>query len=415
MAKESCFIFNIPSFVDAKAKAEGGEITSSFLPLYGYDWGVRLCSDGSSSSKGTHLSVWLCCRGPTDVRRPGEKWVSPKVRATFSVIRKKRRHFVMRFEKSRCLSATSDSTGYNEWIPLEMLEGADSLLNDDGSLDVDVCIEKTCCDAGGGLSASKRYMPSMIPILDAPKASYADVSLSGVDKKAPILAHRAVLGYRVDYFRKLFDSPGSSWVAPQRFLRSSRDAEIAVGTLRIADLTTEALSILIRRIYGEQFPEYLSEHKHIGILLDLWHFSTVGLMDGLPEECSDLVKYAVTSSSFASCYHMAVLLDDFEMRMFLAEKIESADFDTVSKDIVETFTSEDMQSLLSLAPPGLKALVLADLWVKQEKGRACFGEALFRSFQADTLPASQYDDFGALDIVVKYAPRDVLLDLLRSC
>lgn len=107
-------------------------------------------------------------------------------------------------------------------------------------------------------------------------------------------------------------------------------------------------------------------------------------MDDLPEECAELVKEAVSVNSFTSCYHMAAFLDDTDMLRFLASKIFN--FETVAGQVVETFSVDDMHSLLSLAPPGLEPLIVADLWVKHDEGRrSCCGEALFKSFQIHKL------------------------------
>lgn len=411
MVKGSRFVYNVPSFTAGTAR-EGG-ISSSVRSFGGFDWEVQLFPGGKGAGKGTHAGVHLHCCGPTDVWRPGGKWVSPKVHISFAVIRKKRHHFPVRSAEPTAFSASISGGGFNDWFPLENLEGKNTLLNDDGSLDIDVCIEEvgdtTATGTGRKRSPpSARYEPSLTHLLDNPQASYADISLSGNDGEPPIRAHRAVLGYRVEYFQKLFDFPGA-----KRDLRSTRVAADANLTFSIAELSTKALLALLRRIYGNIFSQRLSEEENVDVLLEIWHFTTVGVMDGLPQECATLVKVAVSEKSFASCYRMAVLLDDTDVLRFLAARM--SDFATMAKDVVNTFTVDDMHSLLSLARPGLKPLVWADAWVKYDAERSCFGEELFKSFQLDKLPASQFSEFGALDIVARNATRDSLIELLRNC
>lgn len=406
------FGLNVPSFLSAVSAGE--RVESSVRSFSGYDWVVQLYPRGRgacNSGRGTHTSVYLRCCGPTDAgmsgrtsrkRRREDGWeTAGNFRADFSVVSNTKRRYC-RLTPFLTFSRKLNRSGILAHFPLEGLQGEDSLLKKDGSIDVDVRIERQGdCDSAGEESCGDDFGMSAASLLDDPEQSYADVRISGNDGGVPIRAHRAILGYRVKYFRELFELQDD---APQQQPASGNASVITVD-----DLTTELLRVLIRRVYGDPFPESWSDEKELASLLEIWDFTTARHIYGLPAECVVLLKAALSPGTFAPCFRMAVRLDDGKMQTFLAARMMA--FKTLSQDALDTFAVGDIRALVARAPPVLEALEWADAWVKCEEERASHGAEVLKAFPLDKLARSKYSELAALDIA-KYASPESLLQLL---
>lgn len=230
-----------------------------------------------------------------------------------------------------------------------------SIVNEDGSVDINVHIEKRGIEEQEKLEEEDRFEPCMVRTLEHPGTSFPEIAISGNDGGVPIRAHRAILGFRVEYFQKMFSFHDLGNTATNGGQKS----------ITIQDLGSESLITLLRRIYGERFPEHYIKEEHLAKLLEIWHFCSVGLMEALSAECCELLQRATNPDTFSPIFRMAVLLDDTEMQSFLGAKM--LDYTKLSSDALDMFTVRDMLALMRCAPSGLEALKWADSWVKHEK------------------------------------------------
>lgn len=91
---------------------------------------------------------------------------------------------------------------------------------------------------------------------------------------------------------------------------SMRVPVAAGGAFIIAELATKGPHLVPS--------QRLCPDENADVVLELWLFSTVGLIDGLPEECGLL---AASENSFASCHRMALLLGVTDMLKYMPARI----------------------------------------------------------------------------------------------
>lgn len=135
-----------------------------------------------------------------------------------------------------------------------------SLFHEDGSIDIDIFVDRTNEEDAKGSSSDDPFSPCIAHTLDCPVRSYADLELLGNDAGSPIRARLTILGYRVEYFEKMFDfSSTAEKISFQKDIKTE-------------SLSTESLKLVVRRVYGEPFPDFLSSKPHFDKLLEIWHF-----------------------------------------------------------------------------------------------------------------------------------------------
>lgn len=367
---------------------------------------------GGKDDAPTALVVDLFCEGPESDflhgrRRMAEaspsEWVCEGVSGTVSLI-----HNSVPVESYSFTSKAVEFTQETNCVTFDLFfdgmpcYGDDSTAATDENWEFEIKLRQTSEVSSW---TGPYYQPSLVGMLDDPDDSFADVSVSGRDGGTPIRVHRSVLGFRVEYFRILL----------KRGLDNVPDGEHEGQdtTIFVPELTTAALEILVRRIYGESFPPTLVEEKSIPTLLEIWHFSTVTVMDEIPGDCERLLRGSVTRARFAACYRMALLLDrnnfQDDLRKIMFNEIKQLD-----KEALETFTCDDIVSLVSNSPPTALTLGWADLWLKYDTARTSNGSILFAAFPFENLPASENRAIAKLDIVQKHATKDSFLRLLAQ-
>lgn len=301
-------------------------------------------------------------------------------------------------------SSHTTAWGLEECIPLSAFEKGSTLLHEDGSLELVVTIEYEDAKVDvSEVTPDNPYEPCLVSMLDDPACSFNDVSLYGCDSCAPVQAHRAILGFRVEYFAKAF-----------AFKTATRDTADGgnEGNISFADISKEALRLIVRRVYGERLPDFSAKEVDEALLLEIWLFAAVRCMDTLRMECEEIVKSIASPATMTVCFRMALLLDNEMMLTFLATKQHT--WKKPGKNIVETLTYDEMRALTLHSPASLKALRWAGLWLDYEENRSSHGEGLFEAIDVDRIPASDLNKMAELDVVRKYAPRECLLYLLSK-
>lgn len=381
-------------------------IVSSIRSYLGFRWCVYIYPNGKSGDLCSRF--FLHCGGPEDDSESDGEWISPTVDVEFLILISEKGEKSFEYSTGpHCEEFTREFPDLKAGWFLSLstvLRENDDFLSSDGSVSIDVFVSRNVKIDEDAAQPTDQYEPGIVSLYDQTQNSFADVSISGNDGGKPTRAHRVILGARAEYFQKMFTFHNSA-DDPDQNARMKTD-------FTIEDLSSTAVRILLRRIYGEPFPDVCIAEDHIDMLLEIWHFTSVSFMAGLPDECVELVKEAVCTvpGSATRSFKMAALLDNEEMQRFLIIKILEGN--ELSSDAQGTLTFDDMILLVKRAPPGLEALKRADSWLKYDKERSIHGAELFLAFQFDKYPRYSNKDVGALDIVKLHAPRESLLFLL---
>lgn len=371
--------------------------------VHGWTWKLQVFPLGNAEAGDTHVSVFLWCYGASYAFAQSNSWKTPMLIADISL-----RRDVLR-KHSKEISAHQWSTentgwGFHTCFLQSYLRENTALLNDDGSLDfrITFVLENKDLHVPKILLANPSE-PCLVAMLENPETHFADVSLYGRDAGQAIYAHRSILSYRVKYFQKAiaFQTETKECIAHKNCI------------LSFDDMSTGALKMVVRRIYGEALPLYCAEDKHIGLLLEMWRFATVHCMDVLREECKELVREAASPETMALCFQMAVFLGAESMQNFLA--LKHCGWKTPAKDVVETLTYEEMSALITRAPVTLKTLKWADAWLNHNEQRLVHGEDFLNRLKVKSVPVSELKEIADLDIIKKYASRECLLGIISTC
>jgi BTB/POZ domain len=193
----------------------------------------------------------------------------------------------------------------------------------------------------------------MLKMFDAPSQSGAEVRLQGAgpggEGKGKILyGHRNVLSFRFEFFRMLLTGA-----------YKERSEDIVV----LRDVSSDALEVLLRYIYGAPLRETLAGEKY-GMLLEIWQFAAAKMMPGLSRQCEILAVENVTLSLFCGCFRVACLLEAVAAVSTLAHRFHEMDENSeATHEVVETFTHIEICALLGEMPVTMRAMKLADKWI----------------------------------------------------
>jgi BTB/POZ domain len=193
----------------------------------------------------------------------------------------------------------------------------------------------------------------MLKMFDAPDQSDADVRLQGTgpggEGKGKILyGHRNILSFRFEFFRALLSGA-----------YKERSEDIVV----LPNISSDALEVLLRYIYGAPLPKTMAGEKY-GILLEIWQFADAKMMPGLSMECEIIAVENVTPSLFCGCFRVARLLEAVAAVSTLAHRFHEMDETSeATHEVVETFTHIEICALLREMPVTMRALKLADKWI----------------------------------------------------
>jgi hypothetical protein len=368
-------------------------VTSPFL---GFGWSLMVSPRKELQRDETSANVLLClqCHGPIDARESAGDWKSPYITYTT--------YFMGRCLHSRSsIQFTSGSRSGNGMLAitsfnLRKAKGMDDTIvfdchisSAEGAVGRDVC--------GDPLNSS------LISMLANPVESFADLRLQGGDGGDVILCHRALLRYRVDHFATL--------LAGGAFKEGGDDAQ---QVITLADVSSRALKIFIRRVYGERIPDHLSESEHADTLMELWTFGSVRLMRTLAGECRQIVERTVCGETFARFFRTAMLLDDVDMQATLAIKLDKWTQAVADSALKDSFSVEELVALLRLLPPRLNTAWLANSWLGHNPARKEHGEEVLQAIDVSKLPQAELKAFSGLQIVEDHASRECLLHLLMK-
>lgn len=251
-------------------------------------------------------------------------------------------------------------------------------------------------------AVEREYEPCVVNMLEDPQSSFADIELYGFDSAEPIHAHRSVLVFRAKHFENLF---------------TYQSAQEAFGPRRftLEDISTKALRLIVRRIYGEKFPTSSWSEEQVPMIIEILYFATVRFLEQIRCECEALIEQLVTQKYFGPCFRTAVTLQNRGMQKFLTRKIEVGE--ALNEDVLQSFGVDDILALHSSRAhmKSIDSLSWADAWIEYDHERSLFEPRLVEAFPYAELSKSKFRELPTLKIFREYASRYLLFIVLSHC
>lgn len=258
---------------------------------------------------------------------------------------------------------------------------------------------------------------SFVRLLENPSLSYSDVRLCGSEDDATtIQAHKCVLSTVSAVFANLLSTS----------FKESRQEVI-----RLEDVSSRGLGIIVRHMYGEDLPETL--YSDIRLLLDIWHFSTVSLLTHTITDAENVLSAFLASQHddpscplpadvFIEITAVAILLESQNILSELAWVLYHDVVNCSSASGVAQLAEEhprvakvlcmkyqDFSALVAKLPVCLPTFHLIECWIDSEEGRLESAQALFSIFAIEDLPfpelLSTERYLSTNSLASRYAPR----------
>lgn len=260
---------------------------------------------------------------------------------------------------------------------------------------------------------------SFLRLLENPSQSYSDVKLCGSEENATIIqAHKCVLSTVSAVFSNLLSTS----------FKESRQEVI-----RLEDVSSRGLGVIVRHLYGENLPESL--YADIRLLVDVWRFSTVSLLTHTITDAENVLSAFLASQHdrddpsgslpadvFCEILMVAILLESQNILSELAWLLYHDVVNCSSARSVAQLAEEhprvakvvgmeyhDFSALVAKLPVCLPSFHLIECWIDSKEGRLLSAEALFSSFAIEDLPfpelLSTERYLSTNSLAARYAPR----------